>query len=109
MFGKVMLGVLGTTVLAGAYVAQQGVVRVCVVEKREGGDRVNLYVPAAAIPLAVKLATEETIREAMEKAKEWLPAVRIASRELARLPDTELGKCGTAGSTCAFERKTESW
>ena len=90
MFGKVMLGVLGTTVLAGAYVAQQGVVRVRVVEKKEGGDRVNLYVPAAAIPVAVKLAPEQNICEAMEKAKDWLPAVRIASKELARLPDTEL-------------------
>ena len=85
-----MLGVLGTTVLAGVYVAQQGVVRVRVVEKREGGDRVNLYVPAAVISVAVKLTPEEKIREAMERAKEWLPVVRIASKELARLPDTEL-------------------
>jgi len=90
MLGKVMLGVLGTTVLAGVYVAQQGVVRVRVVEKSEGGDRVNLYVPAAVISVAMKLAPEERIREAIERAKEWLPAVRIASKELARLPDTEL-------------------
>ena len=90
MFGKVMLGVLGTTVLTGVYVAQQGAVRVKVVEKREGGERINLYVPAAAIPMAVKLAPEEKIREAIERAKEWLPVVRITSQELRRLPDTEL-------------------
>ena len=90
MFGKVMLGVVGTTVLAGVYVAQQGVVRVRVVEKRKGGDHVNLFVPAAAVPVALKLAPEESLREATERVKEWLPALRIASQELARLPDTEL-------------------
>ena len=90
MIGKIGLGVLGTTVLAGVFVAHQGVVRVRVVEKTEGGDRINLYVPAVFFPVAVQLAPEDKIREALEQAKELLPAVRIASQELRRLPDTQL-------------------
>lgn len=90
MIGKIGLGLLGTAVLAGAYVAQQGLVRVHVVEKRPGGDHVNLYVPAAAIPVALRLAPNDAIRQASERAKDLLPALRIASQELARLPDTEL-------------------
>ena len=90
MIGKIGLGLLGTTVLAGAYAAQQGLVRVRVVEKKPGGDRVNLCVPAAAIPVALRLAPDDAIRQASEQAKDLLPALRIASRELSRLPDTEL-------------------
>ena len=90
MIGKIGLGLLGTTVLAGAYAAQQGLVRVHVVEKKPGGDRVNLYVPAAAIPVAMRLAPDDAMRQASERAKDLLPALRIASRELSRLPDTEL-------------------
>jgi len=90
MIGKIGLGILGTAALGGVFVAHQGLVRVKVVEKTEGGDRVNLYVPAALIPVAVQLAPEDKIREALEQAKEWLPAVRIASKELRRLPDAEL-------------------
>lgn len=90
MIGKIGLGVLGTALLAGVYVAEQGLVRVRVVEKKPGGDRVNLYVPAAAIPVALRLAPDDSIRRASERAKDLLPALRIACEELARLPDTEL-------------------
>ncbi len=88
--GKIALGALGATVLGGVLVAQQGMVHVRVVEKAAGGDRINLYLPAALIPVAVRLAPEDRLRQALERARGVLRAMRIAGRELQRLPDSEL-------------------
>ena len=90
MFAKVMAGMLGTTALAGAYVVHEGAVRVAVDEQKPGGTHLHLIVPAAAVPLCLKIVPDEKLREASAEARPWLPAIRVASAELARLPDTEL-------------------
>lgn len=89
MLGKVMLGLAGTTALAGAYLAQQGAVRVSVDEHRANGKHVHLLVPAALVPIGMSFVPEEELRAAAAQARPFLPAIRVASTELARLPDCD--------------------
>lgn len=42
--------VLGTLLVAGAFVYDMGAVRVSVREKSPGGENIRLIVPAAAVP-----------------------------------------------------------
>ena len=92
MLAKVMLGMLGMAIFAGAYVVHEGAIRVSVDEHKPGqkAEHVRLIVPAAIVPMGMKLVSDERLRHHLEKARPWLPTIRVASQELARLPDTEL-------------------
>lgn len=90
MLGKVMLGLAGTTALAGAYLVQQGTVRVSVDEHRANGRHVHLLVPAALVPMGMRFVPEENLLDAARQARPFLPTIRVASAELARLPDCDL-------------------
>ncbi len=90
MLAKVTAGVLGTAALAGAYVVHEGAVRVAVDEGSAGGKHIRLLLPAALVPVGLKFVPDEKLRQAAAQARPWLPAVRAASQELARLPDADL-------------------
>jgi hypothetical protein len=90
MLGKVMLGLAGTTALAGAYLVQQGTVRVSVDEHRANGRHIHLLVPAALVPMGIRFVPEENLLDAARQARLFLPTIRVASAELARLPDCDL-------------------
>ncbi len=90
MPAKLILGIGASLVLAGAYVYNEGAVRVSVDEQKPGGAHIHLFVPAALVSPGLRLVPEEKLREAALRAQPWLPAVRVASAELARLPDCEL-------------------
>jgi hypothetical protein len=93
MLAKVTAGVLGTAALAGAYVVHEGAVRVRVDERALKGKKethLHLLVPAALVPVGLECVPDGKLREAAERARPWLPAIRAAVRELARLPDAEL-------------------
>ena len=90
MLGKVMLGLAGTTALAGAFLVQQGTVRVSVDEHRANGRHVHLLVPAALVPMGMRFVPEENLLDAARQARLFLPTIRVASAELARLPDCDL-------------------
>lgn len=85
-----LLGLLGVSVLAGAGVVYQyGAVTVYVEEKKPGGDRVRLWVPGVLAPVALKLVPAEELRLPPE-ARQWMPVLRAASEELARVEDFTL-------------------
>jgi len=85
-----LLGLLGVSVLAGAGVVYQyGAVTVYVEEKKPGGDRVRLWVPGVLAPVALKLVPDKELRLPPE-ARQWMPALRAASEELARVEDFTL-------------------
>ncbi len=90
MLGKVMLGLAGTTALAGAYLVQQGTVRVSLDEHRANGRHVHLLVPAALVPMGMRFVPEENLLDAARQARPFLLTIRGASAELARLPDCDL-------------------
>jgi hypothetical protein len=73
-------------VIAGI-VADAGFIGVRVYQKRPDGHNIFLYVPAILVPVAVNVAPQQKLEQAMRKAKEFLPALRIAAEELERMPD----------------------
>lgn len=87
LLGKVGLGLAGTMALAGAYAFHEGVVRVDVDEFKPHGTHVHLCVPAAIVPVAVRLVPDNNLQEAAREAAPWMPAARAAARELATYPD----------------------
>lgn len=87
---KLALGVGGTVVLAGAYTFHEGVIRISVDKHGANGEHVHLFVPAALVPVAVRLAPRHALEDAAREAGPWLPTIRRLAEELRKLPDAEL-------------------
>ena len=90
LLAKAALGFTGTLALAGAYTFHEGVIRVDVDEYRAGGTHVHMWMPAAAVPLAMHLVPQEHLREAAEHSREALPIAHAIVKELKKYPDVEL-------------------
>jgi hypothetical protein len=93
MLAKVAAGMLGTVALAGAYLFHEGAVRIAVDQEAGDGRRaeqVHLLVPAALFCVGMHFVPEARLHRAAAHIRPWLPAIRAASRELARLPDADL-------------------
>jgi len=86
---KAALGLGGTIVLAGAYAMREGVIRIDVDEYRSGGSHVHLWVPAAAVPMAMHFVPGEYMRHASEQAREALPILHAVGKELKKYPDAD--------------------
>ena len=78
------------TLVVGGIVADAGMIGVRVHEKKPDGTNLRLYVPAILVPVAMKIAPERELDRAAMRAKEFLPALRIAVEELERIPDGPL-------------------
>jgi hypothetical protein len=90
LLAKAALGLTGTLALAGAYTFHEGVIRIDVDEYRDGGSHVHLWVPAAALPMAMHLVPREHMRQAAEHAREFMPIARTIVKELKKYPDVDL-------------------
>lgn len=89
VLAKAALGFGGTLVLAGVYTFHEGVIRVDVDEYRSGGSHVHLWVPAAAVPMAMHFVPGEQKRHASEQAREALPVLHAIVKELKKYPDAD--------------------
>ena len=90
LLAKAALGLSSAMVLAGAYTFHEGVIRISVDEYRAEGTHLHLWVPAAAVPMAMRLVPRKHIREASREAREALPMVHAIAKELKKYPDAEL-------------------
>lgn len=90
LLAKAALGLSGAVALAGAYTFHEGVIRISVDEYRAGGSHIHLWVPAAAVPMAMHLVPRERMREASREVREALPMVHAIAKELKKYPDAEL-------------------
>jgi hypothetical protein len=88
ILAKLALGFGGTLVLAGAYTFHEGVVRI--EQDQPDGKHFHLWVPAAALPMAMHLVPKPELEEVTAEAGPWLPAFRALAKELKRYPDAEL-------------------
>src|SRR3984893_2154377 len=86
---KAALG-LGTIVLAGTYTFHEGVIRVDVDEFRSGSSHVHIWVPAAAVPMAMHFVPVWQMRHASENARETLPIPRGGLKELKKYSDADV-------------------
>jgi hypothetical protein len=89
LLAKAALGLGGTIVLAGAYIMREGVIRVDVDEYRAGGSHVHLWVPAAAVPMAMHFVPSEHMRDVSQQAREALPVLHAIVKELKKYPDAD--------------------
>jgi len=89
LLAKVALGLGGALVLAGAYTFREGVIRVDVDEYRPEGSHVHLWLPAAAVPMAMHFVPKDHLRIATEQTKECMPLVHALFKELKRFPDAD--------------------
>ncbi len=89
LLAKTALGLGGTLVLAGAYTMREGLIRIDVDEFRSGGSHVHMWVPAAAIPMAMHFVPSKHMRDASEQAREALPILHAFVKELKKYPDAE--------------------
>ena len=85
---KAALG-LGTLVLAGAYTFHEGVIRVDVDEFRSGSSQVHIWVPAAAVPMAMHFVPVSYMRHTSEHARETLPILHAVLKELKKYSDAD--------------------
>ena len=89
LLAKAALGLGGTIVLAGAYTFHEGVIRVDVDEFRSGGSHVHMWVPAAAVPMAMHLVPDKHMRHVSVQAREALPILHAVIKELKKYPDAD--------------------
>ena len=89
LLAKAALGLGGTLVLAGAYTMRQGVIRIDVDEFRSGCSHVHMWVPAAAVPMAMHLVPERHWRHVSDNAREAMPILHAVVKELKKYPNAE--------------------
>ena len=89
LLAKAALTVGGTLVLAGAYTMREGVIRIDVDEYRAGGSHVHMWVPAAAVPMALHFVPDKHMHHMSHDARQAVPILRAIFKELKKYPDTE--------------------
>ena len=90
LLAKIALGLASTVAFAAIYILREGVIRVDVDEYRDGGSHVHLWVPAAAVPIALRCAPRDHLQNAAEHIKPWIPTIRQLAKELAKYPEANL-------------------
>ena len=87
LLAKAALGLGTTIVLAGAYTMREGVIRIDVDEYHAGGSHVHMWVPAAAVPMAMHFVPAEHMRHVSYQAREAMPILHAIVKELKKYPD----------------------
>jgi hypothetical protein len=87
LLAKVALGIGTTLVIAGAYTMREGVIKIDVDEHHSGGSHVHLWVPAAAVPMALHFAPKRHLEQAARQAGPYMATVRALTKELEKYPN----------------------
>jgi len=81
------LVMVGTVLLLGLVAYSQGAVMVYVHEKKPSGVRMFLPIPSLVVTAGLGFIPAETLQGKSRELRQWLPAIRLASQELAHSPD----------------------
>jgi hypothetical protein len=88
LFAKITLALTASAVVAAGYVCHQGVLRV---EQDDfHGKHVNIWIPAAIVPVAMHVVPKRKLQEAAAQAAPWLPALHAFTKGLEKYPNVEL-------------------
>ncbi|HLY62336.1 MAG TPA: hypothetical protein VKV95_16460 [Terriglobia bacterium] len=85
-----LLGAASLAGTAGVITYNAGAVRVSVVEKRQNGEHVHVFVPAIVIPMAMGFIPAKHFHVHDKDTHQWLPILKAVSQELERCPDATL-------------------
>lgn len=96
---------LAAALVGGIFVYDMGAVSIQVKAKRDGGNNVFVILPAAVAPVGVWLAPKAKLRQAVDQAAPYLPAIGIAATELERLPDFTLVEVTSAREKVLIRKK----
>src|SRR5438132_13958865 len=88
LLAKAALGLGTTIVLAGAYTMREGVIRIDVDEYRAGGSHVHMWVPAAAVPMALHFVPDKHMHHMSHDARQALPILPAIVKAPNKYPDT---------------------
>lgn len=87
-----MAVVLGIVAAVCALAFSAGTVRIHVMEKNPKGTRIHLLLPAAVVPVGLRMLPDSERRKMAAELGPLLPAFEAASRELARCGDFTLAE-----------------
>jgi hypothetical protein len=79
---------LGTAAAGTATVYDAGLIRVHVVEKKQDGQNIHVWVPGIAVPVAMQLAPDRELAKAGRHIRQHLPIIEAALKGLEECPDT---------------------
>lgn len=101
----VLVLALATAGTAGAVVYNAGAIQIQVREKHEGGENINLIIPAAIIPIGLAFAPDEELAQVSERMQEVLPILKAAAEELGKIPDGVLVEVRTHDEHVLIEKR----
>ncbi|HXM96091.1 MAG TPA: hypothetical protein VOA64_17860 [Candidatus Dormibacteraeota bacterium] len=90
ILAKIALGIVSTLFVAGVYVLREGVMRLEVDDYHGNGSHVHVWVPAAAVPIALHLAPKQKLAHAIQEIGPWLPTANVLVQELEKFPNADL-------------------
>lgn len=96
---------LATAGTAGTVVYNAGSIQIQVREKHEGGENINLIIPAAIIPIGLAFAPDEELAEVSGRMQEVLPILKAAAEELGKIPDGVLVEVRTRDEHVLIEKR----
>jgi hypothetical protein len=88
LLANLALGLVGPTILAGAYTFHDGVIRVEEISRTDG-RHVHVWAPAAIVPMAMHFVPRQKMQHAIEQAQPYLPTIRALTKELEKYQDAE--------------------
>ena len=90
ILAKAALGLGATMAMAGVYVFHEGVIRVDVDKRRDGGSHVHFWVPATVVSVGMHFVPKDQLNRTTEEARQFLPVLREVAKELEKYPNVEL-------------------
>ncbi|HEV2176696.1 MAG TPA: hypothetical protein VGW33_05800 [Terriglobia bacterium] len=103
--GLVLLVMAAMLALMAAIAYSMGIVDVSVQEKGPDGTHVHLLVPAPAVTLGLRFVPAGDLSEGSSELRPWMPAIRAASKELARTEDATLVDVRDADQTVTISKR----
>jgi hypothetical protein len=90
LFGKIVLGIVGTAVAGVGLLCSEGMIVVNVVERAPEVHHVYVIAPATLVPIGMHFAPRRELSRAAAEIKPWLPTIRVALEQLRDTDDVTL-------------------
>ncbi|HXN74538.1 MAG TPA: hypothetical protein VN861_18470 [Candidatus Acidoferrales bacterium] len=90
LFGKIVLGVVGTAVAGVGLLCSDGLIEVKVVERQPETHHVYVIAPAMLVPIGMHFAPRKDLSRAAAQIQPWMPTVRAALDQLRDSDDITL-------------------